>query len=70
MHSLLLLLLARSTPSIISIYCNAAYIISNPQKYFYQDSLSFVCLQLYKQNCLNILASNIHFRIQVKNHYK
>ena len=26
-----------------------------------QDNLKFACLQLYKQNCLNILASNIFY---------
>ena len=27
----------------------------------------FFCLELYKHNCLNILGSNICFRIQLKN---
>ena len=33
--------------------------ISNLQKDFHQDNLSFVCLQFYKHNCLTILADNI-----------
>ena len=50
-------------------YINSIVIhqISNLQKDFYQDSLSFVCLQFFKHNCLNILAGNICFHIQVKN---
>ena len=32
--------------------------LSNFQKDFHQDNLSFVCLQCYKHNCLNILADN------------
>ena len=69
MHSLLLLLLARSIPSFIYIYQfyrDTAFIISNLQKDFYQDNLSFVCLQLYLYNCLNILADTISGRIQAK----
>ena len=69
MHSLLLLLLARSIPSFIYIYqfCrDTAFIISNLQKDFYQDNLSFVCLQFYLYNCLNILADTISGRIQAK----
>ena len=69
MHSLLLLLLARSIPSFIYIYQfyrDTAFIISNLQKDFYQDNLSFVCLQFYLYNCLNILADTISGRIQAK----
>ena len=33
----------------------------------HQDNLSFVCLQLYKRNCLNIFVSNICYHKQVKN---
>ena len=36
-----------------------AFIISNLQKDFHQDNLSFVCLQFYEHNCLNILDGNI-----------
>ena len=36
----------------ISFYCNAAFIISNIKKHFPQNNLLFVCLQLYKHNCL------------------
>ena len=43
---------------------NTAFIISNFQKHFHQDNLSFVCLQFYKQNCLSILARKIAFDIQ------
>ena len=43
MHSLLLLFLVGS----------------NLQNNFHQDNLSFVCLQLYKHNCLNILVGNV-----------
>ena len=46
---------------------NTSFITSNLQKDFHQDNLSFVSLQFYKHNCLNILASNICFHIQVKN---
>ena len=49
------------------IYDNTAFIISNLQKYFQQDNLSFVGLQFYKHNCLNIFADNISCRIRVKN---
>ena len=69
MHSLLLLLLARTIPSFIYIYQfyrDTALIISNLQKDFYQDNLSFVCLQFYLYNCLNILADTISGRIQAK----
>ena len=69
MHSMLLLLLARSIPSFIYIYQfyrDTAFIISNLQKDFYQDNLSFVCLQFYLYNCLNILADTISGRIQAK----
>ena len=69
MHSLLLLLLARSIPSFIYIYQfyrDTAFIISNLQKDFYQDNLSFVCLQFYLYNCLNMLADTISGRIQAK----
>ena len=38
---------------------NTAFIISNLQKDFHQDNLSFACLQFHNQNCLNILADNI-----------
>ena len=34
------------------------------QKDYHQDNLSFVCLQLYKRNCLNIFASNICYHKQ------
>ena len=40
-------------------YRNTAFIISNLQKDFHQDNLSFVCLQFYKHNRQNILADNI-----------
>ena len=42
-------------------------VIRNLQKDFYQVNLSFVYLQFYKHNYLNILAEDICFRIQVKN---
>ena len=35
------------------------------QKDFRQDNLSFASLQLYKHNCLNLLAGNNFFRKQV-----
>ena len=40
------------------------------QKDFHQDNLPFVCLLFYKDNCLNILAGNIYFLVQVKNQQK
>ena len=46
---------------------NTSFITSNLQKDFHQDNLSFACSQIYKHNCLNILASNICFHMQVKN---
>ena len=70
MHSLLLLFLVGSIPSLILFYCNTAFIRPNLnqfQKDYYQDDLSFVCLQFHKHNCLNILPGNICFTIQVKN---
>ena len=36
--------------------------MSNLQKDFHHDNLSFVCLQFYEQNYLNILADNISCR--------
>ena len=48
-------------------FCNTAFIISDLQKDFHQDNLSFVCLQFYKHNCLKILASNICFHIEANN---
>ena len=47
-----------------------AQLISNLQKVVHQDNLSFACLQFYKHNCLNMLASNIFFCIHVKDQYK
>ena len=61
---MLLLLLARS----ISFFL--LFKISNLQKDCHQDNLSIVCLQSYQHNCLNILAGNICFRIQVKDQYE
>ena len=49
------------------LYRNVAFIISNLQKDFHQDNLSFVCLQFYKHNCLHILPDNIYRSMQVKN---
>ena len=46
--------------------CNTAFVIFNLRKDFQQDNLSFVCLQFYRQNCLNILAGNTCFHIQAK----
>ena len=43
------------------------FIVSHLHKDFHQDNMSFVCLQFYKHNCLNTLAGNICFHIQVKN---
>ena len=34
------------------------FIISDLQKAFHQDNLSFLCLQLYKHNDLNKIADN------------
>ena len=51
---------------IYQFYRDTAFIISNLQKDFYQDNLSFVCLQFYLYNCLNILADTISGRIQAK----
>ena len=48
-------------------YRNTAFIISNLQKCFHQDNLSFFCLYIYKHNCLNILEGNICFHIEVNN---
>ena len=70
MHFLLLLLLKDQFLGLYQLYRNTAFIISNPQKDFHQDNLSFVCLQFYNHNCLNILADNISCRIQVKNQQK
>ena len=36
----------------------------------HQDNVPFVCLQIYKRNCLNIHAGNICFPKQVKNQKK
>ena len=47
-------------------YINTAFLISNLQKYSHQDNMLFVCLQICKHNCLNILAGNICFHIQVE----
>ena len=44
--------------------------MSNLQKDFHEDNMSFVCLQFYKHNCLKILADNISPYIQAKNQYK
>ena len=46
---------------------NTLLIRSNLQKDFHQDNQSFVNLQFYKYNCLNMLAGNICFGKQVKN---
>ena len=69
MHSLLLLLLTRSVPLLISILClnqlftyifrNTAFIIPNLPKNVHEDNLSFVCFQFYKRNRLNTLANNL-----------
>ena len=48
-------------------YCSTVFIIFNLQKDFHQDNLSFLYLQFYKHNRLNILAGNICFHIQAKN---
>ena len=48
-------------------YRKTAFIISNLQKHFHQDNLSFVCLQFYKHNYLNTLVGNLCFCTQVKN---
>ena len=50
-----------------SFYRNTVFILSNFQKDFHQYNLPFVCFQLYKYNCLNILADNISCLILVKN---
>ena len=47
-------------------YCNTAFIISSIKKDCLQDHLSFVFLRFYKHNCLNVLAGNNCFRIEVK----
>ena len=52
--------------SIAYINHNTTVMISNLQD-FYQDNLSCLCLQFYRGDCLNILASDICFHIQVKN---
>ena len=64
MHYLLLLLLMGSISSLILILHNTSFIRSNHQKDYHQDNLSFVCLQFYRHDCLNILAGNICFHIQ------
>ena len=51
----------------INFYYNTAFIVSNLWKDFHQDNLIFVYLQFYNYSCLNILAGNICFRMQVKN---
>ena len=51
-------------------YCNTAFVISNLEKGFHQDNLSFSCLKFYKHNCLNVLAGQISFYTQVKNQLK
>ena len=49
-NSLMLLLLARSMPSLV--LSNTTFISSNLQKDFHQENLSFVCLQFYKHKYL------------------
>ena len=39
--------------------CNIPIVIFNLQEDFHKDNLSFVCLQFYLCNCLNILEGNI-----------
>ena len=70
MNSLLLSLLVGSIPALYQFYRNTTFVISNLQKDFHQDNLSFVFLQIYKYNCLNILADNISCHKQVKNQWK
>ena len=67
MHFLLPLLLVGLILCLYQLYRNTAFLISNLQKDSHQDNLSIVCLQFYKHGCLNILAGNIYFHIQVKN---
>ena len=48
-------------------YCNTTFKTSNLQKDCYKDNLPFACLQLYKNDCLNIPTCNTCFHTQVKN---
>ena len=48
-------------------YLNTPFTISNLEKGHHKENLSLVCLQFYEHNCLNILAGNISFPIQVRN---
>ena len=66
MHSLLLLLLVNQFLHLYQFYCNAAFIISNPQKDFYQDNVAICLFAIYKDNYLNILG-DISDQIQAKN---
>ena len=60
MHSLLLLFKARSIPSLISFFCNAASIISNPLKDFHQKvcHLFIYNLIMFSQSS-KLLADNV-----------
>ena len=70
MHSLHLLLLVDQLLGFNQFCSNIALIRSNLQKDSHQDNISFACLLFYKHNCLNILAGNICFHMQVKNQFK
>ena len=66
MHSLVLLLLVGSIPSLILILPNTAFIRSNLQKDCHQDNLSSIYLYLYKYNFLNILVDNSYCHLEAK----
>ena len=53
--------------SLAYLNSKTAFIISNPQKDFHHDNLSFFCVHFYNHNCLNILGGNVFSIIQVKN---
>ena len=57
------------TSCFVYIYYFIAFVrfsFNHFQDDFYEDNLSFVCLQLHRHNFLNILKCNI-FCIEVKN---
>ena len=52
------------------IYQNQKNNLHQIQKYCHQDNLSFVWLQFYQLNCLNILVGSIYFHKQIMNRQK
>ena len=62
--SSLFVLWVRSIPLVIPIL---VYYISYNFHNNLHNNLSFVCLEFYKQNCLNVLIGSICYHEQVKN---